>query len=294
MLLSACTGVPPLPPSRYGAVGGVVNGVVWTMGGVAEGQLLPEVWSYRLETGEWTRRPDAPDPFAFGGALWDGNAFVVVAGRVPTGVAGTVWRFDPEVQSWTDLAPHPSPRERFGMVDVGGSIYTSGGIDAAGIPLGDSWRYAAGQWEVAAADLGIGGIYGHSLAATDEGFAWQVGGLGTGGEWLYTFGGSSVALTDFGTGVREGGCAHSVGTTLWVWGGNAEDALADSWENGWQEVDSVGPDLRAHGLCAGVSDSLYILGGLSLTTGATLADMWRLRDGLWKQILDTEGGYIPD
>jgi len=296
LLLAGCSAELPAPPGRRGARGAVGGGELWSIGGEDEHGLLAEVWSFDLGDRYWRQHAPAPVAMAWGSVSWDGAAFIVVAGETPDGVSGRVWRLDPRADSWDDLAPLPVPRTRFGVAIDDGTLTLTGGIGPDGTPHEDAWTFTDGVWNEVAPDLGIGGFADVTLMAGD-GRIYQVGGLEAAGEGaLYQVVSSQLVPVDLGLGTTAGGCGLLDDDTLWLWGGEAESTL-HSWSGSWQTPSIAEPAPRAWPLCAPSGDYLYILGGdagFGETPGPFRKDLWRVRRGDWRQLVDGDGLPVED
>jgi len=128
---------PDLPGPRDHLVAAAVDGVVYALGGREQSvsAVRGDVWALDPDDLDAGWVPRAPLPTARGGCM-----AAVVAGRVivmggegdpdhPRGVFAEVEAYDPATDSWTSLAPMPTPRHGTGAVAFGGVVYVPGGAD---------------------------------------------------------------------------------------------------------------------------------------------------------------------
>ena len=109
------------------------------MGGWAGGKAAGGNYEYDPATDKWTKKKPMPRP-AHHAAMAVANGKIYVIGgfiaptttAVPLGAAwqpiDDVWEYDPAADSWKSLAPLPSRRGSALAVEVGGKIYTIGGV----------------------------------------------------------------------------------------------------------------------------------------------------------------------
>jgi N-acetylneuraminic acid mutarotase len=126
----------PALTARNSAAGAVINGLWHVAGGrsMAGGPSdAHEVYDPRED--RWRAAAPMPAGSGAGGnaAAALGGMLVVVGGEVfgANGAAGVVhpevWRYDPRADTWTALAPMPTPRHGLGAVVLDGAIWTVGG-----------------------------------------------------------------------------------------------------------------------------------------------------------------------
>lgn len=125
---------PPLPTPLDHACGGVLDGRLIIAGGRAGtiGSTTAATWA-RAADGTWQAR--APMPRARGGTacgVVDGR-LIVVGGEgnpdVASGVFPDADAYDPIADTWTPLAPMPTPRHGMAAVGVGDRLWVPGGAD---------------------------------------------------------------------------------------------------------------------------------------------------------------------
>lgn len=296
LVLAGCSAELPAPPGRRGARGAVGNAELWTVGGEDEHGLVAEVWSFDLSDRYWRQHAPAPVAMGWGAVVWDGAAFVVIAGNTPDGLSGRVWRLDPRADSWDELAPMPLPRERFGVAIEGGTLILTGGVGPDGLPYEDAWTLTEGVWNEVAPDLGIGGFADVTLMAGEAGI-YQVGGtlVGT-ADALYNVSGAQLVPVDVGLGNLAGACGLLDDEVVWIWGGERESVL-HGWSGYWRTPAEAEPEPRAWPLCAPSGEYLYVLGGDSgfgTEPGPFRQDLWRMRKGEWRQLIDGDGQPVEE
>jgi N-acetylneuraminic acid mutarotase len=125
-----------MPTPRTGFGVGVVNGILYTVGGALPSSsphsAVATVEAYDAATNHWTTR--APMPTARTGArvaVLNGLLYAVggtPAGQVDPLPAGTVEAYDPASNSWTTKPPIPAPPFGAGVGVVNGILYVVGGI----------------------------------------------------------------------------------------------------------------------------------------------------------------------
>lgn len=129
--------LPPLPAPRDHLVGGVVDGVLYAIGGRALGftDFQDPVLSFDPTLGQWCARSAMPTPRAgSAAAVLDGR--IVIAGGEgsgsPTGVFADVDAYDPATDTWTLLTPMATPRHGTGAAVVSGALVVPGGATVQG------------------------------------------------------------------------------------------------------------------------------------------------------------------
>ena len=117
-----------LPTPREGLAVGVVDGVLYAVGGTDEptGGLFAVVEAYDPETNSWATRAAMPTArYSLGIGVVNGILYAVGGGA---GVAlNTVEAYDPATDSWTTKSPMPTPRLGLGVAVVNGVLYAVGG-----------------------------------------------------------------------------------------------------------------------------------------------------------------------
>ncbi len=114
-----------------------VGADVWLLGGRVGGHPGPvsdRVWIFNLNTHQWRRGPDLPDPVAAGGAALVNNKIHWIGGLDDNASCDVMTHFvydlDEPAQGWADItaaAGIPIPRNHFSTAVFNGKIYTMGG-----------------------------------------------------------------------------------------------------------------------------------------------------------------------
>jgi len=158
-----------MPTPRTGLAVGVVNGILYAVGGDVEtntGVLdLPTVEAYDPVTDKWTPKAPMPTPRS-------GLAVGVVSG-ILYAIGGdngstTVEAYDRVKDSWTTKTPMPTARYGLGVGMVNGLIYAVGGVIAPGKPgtvdvydpEKDMWATTTGLMPTERMLLGVGVVNG--------------------------------------------------------------------------------------------------------------------------------------
>ena len=138
-----------MPTPRYGLAVGVVNGILYAVGGDTTdaesgfGVPVATVEAYDPTANSWTTKASLQAP---SGDLAIGvvNGILYAVGGV---AAGTVEAYDPATDSWTTRASMPTPRTEFAIGVVNGILYAvggdSGGTVVAYDPAANSWTTKA-------------------------------------------------------------------------------------------------------------------------------------------------------
>jgi len=126
--------VAPMPTARTFAGAGVVNGIVYVVGGYSPGIVLATLEAYDPGTNTWTAKASMPGPRG-GVAVGVVNGILYVFGGADlTGYLGTVQAYDPATDSWSTKSSMPTPRFGAGVGVVDGIIYVVGGDTASAPP----------------------------------------------------------------------------------------------------------------------------------------------------------------
>jgi acetyl esterase/lipase len=141
------------PPGRTDAAMAFdpASGTVVMFGGASAGTPLGDTWTWNGST--WSQQPAVgPSPRAGAAMAFDASSghVVLFGGHDSTTKAlGDTWSWDGTAKAWTQLNVTSSPPARTGtsMVSFGsGGALLSGGADASGAPLGDTWLFQGGVW----------------------------------------------------------------------------------------------------------------------------------------------------
>ena len=148
----------PLPARSEGAAA-THGGNVYAVGGRFAGPLS-DLDRYTPATDTWVSLADMPTPRRGLGAAVVGNALYAIGGSAGTAPCSgtplaTVERYDIETDTWSTVAPLPSPRSDLAAVAHGGKIYVFGGClgTLAAIDDVDVYDPVTDTWSTAPADL---------------------------------------------------------------------------------------------------------------------------------------------
>ena len=143
----------PLPTPRDVLTGGVVNGILYAVGGSATSTSSESaVEAYDPVANSWTSKAPLPTP-RFGAAAGVVNGLLYVVGgyaRDAAGnaqIVGTVEAYDPVSNAWTAKSPMPTARAYLAVGVVNGVIYAVGGEGGAGaVAVVEAYSPATNTW----------------------------------------------------------------------------------------------------------------------------------------------------
>jgi N-acetylneuraminic acid mutarotase len=160
----------PISSARTDIGVGVVNGVLYAIGGV-DSAVSDAVEAYEPVTNTWTTKASMPTPRAgLRVGVVNGVLYAIGGDSAPSSHSHTVEAYDPATDSWTTKAPMPSTRSYFGVGVVNGIIYVVGGAPSpnslpelgtneAYDPVTDTWTTKASM-PTARHLMGIGVVNG--------------------------------------------------------------------------------------------------------------------------------------
>jgi len=124
----------PLPTARHHLAVGVVNGVLYAVGGYGGyyGPPLNVVEAYNPVSNAWATQAPMPTPRGyFGVGLVNGVLYAVGGYAGGAGAGDTVFSvlegYDPITNTWMVKAPMPTPRANLAVGVVNGVLYAVGG-----------------------------------------------------------------------------------------------------------------------------------------------------------------------
>ncbi len=125
-----------LPTARYALRAGVVNGVLYAIGGsFINGTLVATVEAYDPGTNTWSTKASMPLPKAYGMAVETIDNIMFVAGGTSTGSPdGTVLEYNAATNSWATNTAMITPRVNLAGGLLNGALHTVGGQNGAGVP----------------------------------------------------------------------------------------------------------------------------------------------------------------
>ncbi len=161
----------PMPAPRNGLAVGVINGILYAIGGFHSGAYLATNQAYDPATNTWTEK--APMSLAMAsnsnnGAVVNGTLYVI-GGNASGSCTSAVQIYNPTSNTWTFGASMPTPTCHAAVVAVNGLIYAMGGTDTSSSvvyntvavydPIANTWSPAASM-PTARARAGAGVVNG--------------------------------------------------------------------------------------------------------------------------------------
>ena len=120
-----------MPTPRYLLGVGVVNGILYAVGGSSVGGAvapLTTVEAYDPTTDTWTTKASLPIESAGAGVGVVNGILYAVGGRDGE---SAVQAYDPSTDTWTMKPSMPTLREKLGVGVVNGTLYAVGGISGS-------------------------------------------------------------------------------------------------------------------------------------------------------------------
>ncbi|CAE6939918.1 tea3 [Symbiodinium sp. CCMP2592] len=305
LLVATVAAVPSARRDHAGAASD--NGdVLWFFGGKASTDLgrslVDELWSYDIDTGNWTFQsqgtgpPPRDDHVAVhaAGVVWIHGGW----GGASAGRLNDLWAYNVSVKRWNLISNLAGPSARYGHVAVYafGSLWLHGGngmTDLGTSLLDELWSYdvETGNWTFQSKGEGPSPRVDH-VAVYAEGVIWVHGGWGgsdagqlndlwsfhiSGGQW-------SLMNSSEGPASRSYHGVASSGGLIWIhggWGGS-EAIFDDVWsynpESGSWALRSSGarPPKRISHAAVYAAGKLWIHGGYDWDGDQYLSDLWSL------------------
>lgn len=119
----------PMPGgARFVLGAGVINGILYAVGGETAGLALSRLEAYDPTTDTWVTK--APMPTARSSVeagVVNGILYVVGGGTNCCGGVATVEAYDPATNTWATKAPMSTPRSSFALAVADGILYAFGG-----------------------------------------------------------------------------------------------------------------------------------------------------------------------
>jgi N-acetylneuraminic acid mutarotase len=126
-----------MPTARSGATGGVINGLLYVVGGFTDPNatvIANVLEAYDPTTNTWATKAPVPAPrHAAAAAVVNGSLYVIGGLDSSNSRTSTVQVYNSITNSWTTGPSLPSARAYPRAATVGGTLYAIGGESAAGI-----------------------------------------------------------------------------------------------------------------------------------------------------------------
>ena len=131
------------PTKRTEVATAVADGKIYVIGGFAKPSISnilsisDAVEMYDPQTNQWSAKAALPTSLHHTGAVSVGGKLYVIGGFTRSFLAywtpvATAYRYDPETDSWAELAAMPTPRGALAVAQVAGQVYAVGGIGEDG------------------------------------------------------------------------------------------------------------------------------------------------------------------
>jgi N-acetylneuraminic acid mutarotase len=144
----------PMPTARCGLAVGVVNGILYAVGGTDNrGTAFATVEAYDPATDTWTTKAPMPTPrYWLGVGVVNGVLYAVGGGN--TAFLATVEAYDPATNTWTTKAPVPAERSALAVAVANGRLYAAAGANAYGpVATFEAYDPATNTWSTEASML---------------------------------------------------------------------------------------------------------------------------------------------
>ena len=301
--------LPDLNHARSAAAAAVVGGELIVTGGQADGELVPQVEAFDGE--RWRDVAPLPTPREHLAAASDGRYVYVLGGRELSSESnlGTLERYDPVSDRWTELPSMPTPIGSFDAAIAMGHLIAVGGEE----PLGVSGKVEAYDLQTRKwSSLPPLGVPRHGLTvALHGGLLYALVGAEETAHSQSTAAAEVIDLTAvFGAAPpvgewrelasapepRQQTASAVLGGRLWLLGGlegeagseaTASAVAYDPVINGW----NAGPDLPIalhHATAAVYEGELVVIGGWepegSNLSAITSGRVFALRNGEWVEL----------
>lgn len=171
------SGRAPMPDARSRAGAGVVDGILYVVGGSdPTGTMQASVYAYDPTADSWTVRAPLPERLAHPG-IGTVNGMLYAVGGIDerSEAVARVFVYDPATNAWTAAQPMPTPRGGPGIAVVGSTLYAMGG--GSGFSFVDnveSFDPGTGTWTIRRSMPGARGFMG---IAPRNGFVYAIAGF---------------------------------------------------------------------------------------------------------------------
>src|SRR5262249_51010592 len=116
-----------MPTARYGLAVGVVNGIVYAIGGSGTAGNLTKVEAYNPSSNTWTTKASLPQGrSALNGVGTINGVLYVAGGWSANGATNTLYAYNPSTNTWATRAPMITQAACGGSGVIGGRLYVYG------------------------------------------------------------------------------------------------------------------------------------------------------------------------
>lgn len=143
--------VAPMPTARYGVGAGVINGVLYAVGGRSATNNLPTVEAYDPVANTWTSKAAMPTARSYPSVAVVNGILYAIGGLTASGTTPVVEAYDPTNNTWTLKAPVPTPRLYTAVGVVNGIIFLAGGLSGGPLSTVEAYDPATNIWTPKAA-----------------------------------------------------------------------------------------------------------------------------------------------
>ncbi len=126
-LSNTWTAKAPMPTPRSGLAVGVVNGLLYAVGGAGSGPAINVVEAYDPVANAWASKASLPTGRSELGVGVVNGILYAVGGATNTSIVNTAEAYDPTRNTWTTTAPMPTVRRFLGIGVLNGVLYAIGG-----------------------------------------------------------------------------------------------------------------------------------------------------------------------
>ncbi len=237
----------------------------------------------------WVEVAPDPVPRSEHPAVVLGGEMVVSGGFVESGlgdetVTDTVGAYDPQTDTWRDLAGLPAPRHHGMAAVVGDRLFVIGGYSISGFdPTSTVWELVDGEWlDRAPVPVAVGA----GAAVELDGFVYVVGGTPHGAFFRYDPEADTWESLVDPSAPREHLAAVALDGEIWALAGRWESEIFDTTEiyevttGEWRSGPAFNEARSGFGATV-VDDSIYAVGGEVFDPNLALDSMERFRDGEW-------------
>jgi len=126
--LGSWTTKAPMPTARDGLAAGVINGILYAVGGDNRFEYNTNE-AYDPATDTWTAKASMPQKRNLLAVGAINGILYAVGGNNIRKATKTLYAYDPTTNTWTTKAPMPTARLSLGASVLGGKLYAVGGLE---------------------------------------------------------------------------------------------------------------------------------------------------------------------